>query len=65
MKWEYRVEHIPYLPFSAERTELRRLLNELGREGWELVGIIPPINNATNNSVTLILKRGEVKIDGK
>jgi len=61
MIWEYHVEYFTY------KEELGDLLNNLGKDGWE-VGIIPITTEYGLDAVELIFKRGKVKkvkIDGK
>lgn len=46
MKWEYRMVHMGFEPTAdEERYEVRlhdgaRMLNDLGEQGWELVGFL-------------------------
>jgi hypothetical protein len=41
--WEYRIEQPPV----SSPKDLTALLNKLGSEGWELVGVFSPLGNAT------------------
>ena len=36
-QWEYKVNLVELGPFRDQRKSLERRLNELGREGWELI----------------------------
>jgi hypothetical protein len=63
MIWEYTVqEWYPFYSYwSADYAEKRDVLlnrlNELGADGWELVGIIPSMEEGDTTMVTLFLKR--------
>lgn len=43
--WEYAVETWTLGITSADREELEEMLNEYGKEGWELVNIIPQVGS--------------------
>lgn len=43
-QWEYHVEPWNRMITAADDLTLERKLNGLGREGWELVNIIPQIS---------------------
>ncbi|MEN2767861.1 DUF4177 domain-containing protein [Ornithinibacillus xuwenensis] len=42
-KWEYAVETWTLAITSADRQEFEEKLNDFGKEGWELVNIIPQV----------------------
>ena len=66
MKWEYRTVAFPiprgFFPFKAggqvADQDLTRELNEMGREGWELVSAFDTnYEGGSTNLVVCILKR--------
>ena len=62
-KWEYRVLEYDIKGGIMRKMDVERNylndLNEVGRDGWELVGIIPFTENQGRLSrVHLILKKG-------
>lgn len=55
-KWEYRVLDLP--ADQAFGDQLQKKLNELGGEGWEVVGLLtPPAPKEGTPSVRLVLKK--------
>ena len=60
MQWEYKTivyKKAGWLSGSLEVTELETVLNELGRERWELVSAAPNAYHGTQRGLVLILKR--------
>ncbi len=52
--WEYRAINIGGILKSVKTDELEASLNELGKEGWEAVGMTTPENTG---KVLVLLKR--------
>jgi hypothetical protein len=53
MKWQYRVEPISF----ADIAVASKAVNGWGREGWEIVGIVPKIGGQDGTWTVAILKR--------
>jgi hypothetical protein len=62
-QWEYRVENFPLKAKGlgargiGKVDELQAELNELGREGWELVSLLSPTIAGTGFGFVAALKR--------
>ncbi|MGF7013617.1 DUF4177 domain-containing protein [Ornithinibacillus bavariensis] len=52
IKWEYLVETWTLSINTADREEFEQELNEYGRDGWELVTIIPNAGDS-NDSISI------------
>jgi hypothetical protein len=60
MHWEYKTivyKKAAWLSGSLEVTQLETILNELGRERWELVSAAPNAYMGTQRGLVLIFKR--------
>jgi hypothetical protein len=62
MVWEYKLVHLVADTGDEDEYEARlhnnvHLLNELGREGWELVGFLPHQTSANGRRYHVIMKR--------
>lgn len=61
MQWEYKTlvyqKSGNWFSGSLDVTELESVLNELGRERWELVSAAPNTNHGQQRGILLILKK--------
>lgn len=60
MQWEYKTisyKKASWLSGSIEVTELETILNELGRDRWELVSVAPNAYLGHQRGLVVILKR--------
>ncbi len=60
MQWEYKTisyKKSAFLSGSIEVTELESILNELGRDRWELVSVAPNAHLGHQRGLVVILKR--------
>ena len=60
MQWEYKTlsyKKAAWLSGSLEVTELETILNDLGRDRWELVSAAPNAHLGHQRGLVLILKR--------
>ncbi|GGA80840.1 DUF4177 domain-containing protein [Ornithinibacillus halotolerans] len=57
--WEYLVENWTLSVQSSSRGEFEAELNEYGKDGWELVSIVPQSNpnDFSSNRNQLVFKR--------
>jgi hypothetical protein len=65
MAWEYKLVHLVADSIDEDTYEERihdsfHYLNELGSEGWELVGFLPHRSTAHSRRYHAILKRPEI-----
>ncbi|NBJ69393.1 MULTISPECIES: DUF4177 domain-containing protein [Clostridia] len=51
--WEYAVETWTLGITSADREELEDKLNEYGKQGWELVNIIPQVGEGSSGRISV------------
>ncbi|UCG95666.1 MAG: DUF4177 domain-containing protein [archaeon] len=61
-KWAYRVLTLKKKFFSAEdKNDPEKMLNDLGKEGWELVSVIPlSTTSGSTTGMQLFLKKKDV-----
>ncbi len=45
MKWEYKVIGVDSILEADDDTQIEEKLNQLGEEGWELVGILDQVDS--------------------
>lgn len=60
MNWEYatvRIDASGWMSSTVDDTEVTRRLNSFGAMGWELVSVVPVINNGYTSSCLFVLKR--------
>lgn len=60
MAWEYKIvsfEKVSFLSNKMKHEELEQQLNELGREGWELVSAESRTSYSSDKEMVLFLKR--------
>jgi len=62
MAWEYKIVHLVADSGDEDEYEMRlhgsaRYLNELGKEGWELVGFLPHRAAPHGSRYHVIMKR--------
>ncbi|HWK55104.1 MAG TPA: DUF4177 domain-containing protein [Hyphomicrobiales bacterium] len=60
MRWEYKVVRFKkgsFMTGQLDMQELEQQLNELGREGWELVSIAPVGLHRFSRELAVALKR--------
>ena len=61
--WEYQTHYIGGGPFNIRHHELAQdkkylaWLEQMGRDGWELVSASPNVEDGTTRGMTLIFKR--------
>jgi len=55
-EWQYRVERIDIETESDSDSELEQILREYGRQGWELVQVLPPRDSHGTRGSRLIFK---------
>jgi hypothetical protein len=53
-RWDY---HVWYLDTSAEAESIRNDLDRWGREGWELVSVVPHTSSVSGPVLVAIFKR--------
>ena len=62
MAWEYKLLHLVADTVEEDEYELHlhnsvHLLNELGKEGWELIGFLPHRTTGHSRRYHMVLKR--------
>ena len=56
--WEYKVMKTEISIWSGkEKTDPEQFLSELGRDGWELVSVVPLSQGGTTNNLQFFFKR--------
>ena len=56
--WEYKVMETEISIWSGkEKTDPEQFLSELGRDGWELVSVVPLSQGGTTNNLQFFFKR--------
>jgi len=56
--WEYKVMKTEISIWSGkEKTDPEQFLSDLGRDGWELVSVVPTGSGGTTNSLQFFFKR--------
>ena len=55
-EWKYRIERIELKPETDLYTELEKILQEYGQQGWELVQVLHGQEAPDNPRCRLILK---------
>ena len=56
--WEYKVMKTEISIWSGkEKTDPEQFFSELGRDGWELVSVVPLSQGGTTNNLQFFFKR--------
>ena len=55
-EWQYRIERIELKPETDLDTELEKVLQEYGQQGWELVQVLRGQERLDNSVCRLIFK---------
>jgi hypothetical protein len=56
VEWQYRIERIELKPETDLYTELEKILQEYGQQGWELVQVLRGQQALDNSMCRLIFK---------
>jgi len=57
VSWEYRIEKTSKTWTGKDKTDVDQLLNTIGRDGWELISVVPNTVTGSIQGYDLFFKR--------